>query len=118
MTLMGVPSKSIKDLPTEAVTESPNSRTKLKNSILQLRLPIEKKLIGKEASTNMEIKCISSMDGINPSLAPPLSSIRNIMIVDEHQLVNNQKLHWPNSAATSIMWSLTVIILGMLMSLC
>lgn len=114
-----VPSKTVKNLPAETVTDKQNDKIKLKNSVLQLRLALDKKLTGKEPSSNLEVKCVASTDGIGPSLAVPLSTVRNIMVVDEHMLVNNQKLHWPDSSSqNNLAICLFVFILAIFALLC
>ncbi|XP_019872535.2 uncharacterized protein LOC109600798 [Aethina tumida] len=93
-----VPLNQVKELPSKSVADNKNNNVVLKNAVSKLTLTLDKKLTGTEPSTSFEIKCVSSTDGINPNIAPHLSTTRNIMIIDENQLVNNQKLHWPSSS--------------------
>ncbi|CAH0562665.1 unnamed protein product [Brassicogethes aeneus] len=92
------PINQVKDLPSKPAQPDTtgNSNIMLKQSISQLRIPLDKKYTGTQPSTSLEVRCVSSVDGINSNIAPHLSATRNIMIMDENQLVNNQKFHWPS----------------------
>ncbi|XP_060533194.1 uncharacterized protein LOC132706103 [Cylas formicarius] len=80
-----------------------NGRVKLQKATIQLHLLLDKKTIPSLTGTSLEISCISSTEGISPLLSPPLASSKNVMIINPNQNVNNQKFHWPQSSARTLL---------------
>jgi hypothetical protein len=112
-----IPGKPVRDQTT--IPEDQNDRIHLKSTTTQLRLPLDKKLVQNRARTLLEIMCESSMDGINQAVAPPLISTKTVIILDQNQLVNNQKLHSPYSAGSRAVEGLaTVFVLVVLARWC
>ncbi|CAH0551852.1 unnamed protein product [Brassicogethes aeneus] len=90
-----VQSKYLKELPSKTEEFEVNRQIKLRNSIVQMNIPLDKKMAtDKQPTTKLEIQCVSTVPGINYTV----SSIRTIKVTDENQLVKNQHLYWPNSS--------------------
>lgn len=106
--------KYVKELPSKIEFFESNKHVNLQNRILQLNLPLDKKITGKQPSKKLEIECVSSVDGINHLV----SVKRTVTITDENQLVKNQMLHWPNRTSKLVVSQFVSIILLIVLKLC
>ncbi|XP_063917226.1 uncharacterized protein LOC135132935 isoform X2 [Zophobas morio] len=102
--------KSVRELNSAFVTETHNDRIHLKSTTTQLRLLLDKKLVQNRPKTPLEVTCESSTEGINQAVAPPLSSTKIVMILDQNQLVNNQKLHSPYSGGSKTTEKIAIVL--------
>lgn len=84
--------KLVKEVPSKGKRIS--HRLELSSTSSQLKLVVDKKLIKNQASASLQISCVSSIKDLNPSVAPPLKISKNVVILDQNQMINNEKLHW------------------------
>lgn len=94
------------------LNESPNP---LKSTTVQLKYHVEKKLPQNKARITIEITCVSHTEGISPIVAPPMNTTRIINIIDQNQIVNNQKLLSSFSGGGKMFGSLGVVLVGLVM---
>ncbi|XP_044252540.1 uncharacterized protein LOC123003679 isoform X1 [Tribolium madens] len=105
-----VSGKLIQEL-SSSPTKPSTDRIHLKSTISILSLHLDKKIAQNRARTPLEISCESSIDGINQAVAPPLTTTKTIMVLDQNQIVNNQKLHSPYSGGSKVAQKVATVVL-------
>lgn len=89
-----VSNKSVKEIPQRpgAAPFHTDDRYKLINSTIQLRFPLDRKILSGKLAMEMEIACILSVDSVSAAVAPPRKTSKTIQVTSENQ-INNQKLY-------------------------
>ncbi|CAH1129652.1 unnamed protein product [Ceutorhynchus assimilis] len=87
-----VTSAFIRDVSPETIYQDPETGIQLRRSKIQLRMIMNSKIGGANINSQSDLSCVSSIEGLDPNAAPPVTTTRTFTLIDHSQDVNNEKL--------------------------
>ncbi|XP_050315664.1 uncharacterized protein LOC126750177 [Anthonomus grandis grandis] len=87
--------------PESPLFTDPQTGLQLKRGKIQIRMILDKKPSGANINAPTELSCVSSTEGLDANAAPPVVTTRTFTLVDQKQVVNNQKFRWTDAISRS-----------------